>query len=594
MPCNAEQQRIINDFLSNPAPITLIQGKAGSGKSYMIRELVSQTKGAIVLVPTNMAKSVYNNAQTMHSYFYGEFDDLENGYQNPKNYSSKRNSYHSYFANKLATVQTIIIDEISMVRADTFEMMNVICQETRGNNKQPFGGINVILVGDMFQLPPIVEDPELARYLKAEYDGNYFFHSHIIQKNLSSIRYYELKHSVRHDNDNEYETILDGLRRGCPVKTAVQLLKELNGRVVLPDQIPGDVISIASSNAEVLRINHQELSKLPGNECRELAYFTVKNKNNNTYVQYSVGREQPDEKEYNTIEVPSKFESEFIFKPGARVIFTESRKKLGYVNGDFGTVVRQEGESIMVRIQKSGDVVEINRVDHYRYKMKYDEQKHILTKETPYIQKTNQYPLKLAYAFTIHKSQGQTYDRVVLDLNSHIFASGQLYVALSRVKSLNGLFLTKPVSISDIIVDRDVINFMSRFNNDEPAYAFSDTPQSQSGRPSDILSFKSMVATHEGLPSLRNYIEKSASLASVLFDEGYYQYALLELNKCLVIIEDYYYTEEYNDLKAQIRALENRFPQINETDCNEAARIISELYNHLYMTSHKTVVNDKR
>ena len=155
MPCNTEQQRIIDDFLKNPAPITLIQGKAGSGKSYLIRELVSRTHGAVILTPTNMAKSVYANAQTLHSFFYGEFDDLENGYQNPHTYSVSRNSYHSYFINKLRPIRTLIIDEVSMVRADTFEMMNVICQESL-NNPEPFGGIKVILVGDMFQLPPIV------------------------------------------------------------------------------------------------------------------------------------------------------------------------------------------------------------------------------------------------------------------------------------------------------------------------------------------------------------------------------------------------------------------------------------------------------
>ena len=137
-------------------------------------------------------------------------------------------------------------------------------------------------------------------------------------------------------------------------------------------------------------------------------------------------------------------------------MFTESRKKLGYVNGDFGTIVRKEGSTIHVRIDKTGDIVMINRVDHYRYQMKYDDTKRDLVKVTPYVQKTNQYPLKLAYAFTIHKSQGQTYEQVVLDLHSHIFASGQLYVALSRVKTLSGLYLTKPVSISDIIVDKSL------------------------------------------------------------------------------------------------------------------------------------------
>lgn len=591
MPCTAEQQRIIDDFLRNPAPITLIQGKAGSGKSYMIRELVSKTRGTIILVPTNMAKSVYSNAQTIHSFFYGEFDDLENGYQNPRSYSTRTNGYHALFANKLSSIQTIIIDEISMVRADTFEMMNVICQGTRGNTL-PFGGIKVILVGDMFQLPPIVEDPELERYLKAEYSGNYFFNSHVIQKHLSSIRYYELKHSVRHNNDKEYEAILDGLRRGCPIETAAALLKQLNGTVVPPGRIPDNVISIASSNAEVLRINHQELSKLPGAQRQALAVFTIKSKYSDTYTHYSVGQEQPDENEYNTIEVPSKFESQFIFKPGARVIFTESKKKLGYVNGDFGTIVRQDGDTVLVRIQKSGDVVGINRTDHYRYRMKYDEAKHALTKETPYIQKTNQYPLKLAYAFTIHKSQGQTYDSVVLDLHSHIFASGQLYVALSRVKSINGLFLTKPVSISDIIVDQEVIRFMSRFSSE-------GTP-SPAGRPivpihrqSTILDFKSTVSTHETLPSVRFYIEQASSLAAELFEKGYYPYALLELNKCLVILEEYYHAEGYQSLISQLRAIEDRFPRITESDCNQAAHILADLYEHLYGTGHKTVVNDK-
>ena len=595
MPCNAEQQIIINEFLQNPAPITLIQGKAGSGKSYMIQELVSQTRGAIILVPTNMAKSVYNNAQTIHSFFYGEFDDLENGYQNPREYSSGRNSYHGYFTNKLNSVQTMVIDEISMVRADTFEMMNVICQETR-RNKSPFGGIKVILVGDMFQLPPIVEDPELARYLKAEYNGNYFFNSHVIQNHLSEVRYYELKHSVRHDNDKEYESILDGLRRGCPVEQAVHLLQQLNSRVVTPNQIPHNVVSIASSNAEVLRINHAELSKLPGANHRELAFFTIKSKNSDKTTQYTVDLEQPDENEYNTIEVPSKFESEFIFKPGARVIFTESKKKIGYVNGDFGTIVRQEGGSILVRIEKSGDVVEINRTDHYRYKMKYDEVKHTLRKETPYIQKTNQYPLKLAYAFTIHKSQGQTYDKVVLDLHSHIFASGQLYVALSRVKSLQGLFLTKPVSISDIIVDKEVLSFMSRFSTDGGS-TIKQSPSFSAitdNRASSISRFNSFVSSHEELPSIRTYIEKSLWLAAELFEKGYYAYALLELNKCLVILEDYYYVEEYQETTAKIKAVENRFPKINEMDCNEVVRLMTDLYRRLYATRHKTVVNDKR
>ena len=188
MPCTSEQQRIIDEFMRNPAPLILIQGKAGTGKSYMIRELASRVPGTVILTPTNMAKSMYANAATMHSFFYGEFDDLDEGYQNPSKYNPFRNSYHSYFESKLRGVRTIIIDEISMVRADTFEMMNVICQKTL-RSSEPFGGIKVIMVGDLFQLPPIAEDDQTIKYLNAEYGGMYFFNSHVVKENATRLKF---------------------------------------------------------------------------------------------------------------------------------------------------------------------------------------------------------------------------------------------------------------------------------------------------------------------------------------------------------------------------------------------------------------------
>lgn len=589
MPCNAEQQRIINDFLSNPAPITLIQGKAGSGKSFLIRELVSRISGSIVLTPTNMAKSVYANAQTIHSFFYGEFDDLDEGYQNPKTYTIYNNNYHGYFVNKLRLIKTMVIDEISMVRSDTFEMINVICKETL-RNSAPFGGIKVILVGDMFQLPPIVEDEETGRYLNDEYGGWYFFNSHVIQNNLNHLRFYELKHSVRHSNDIVYEQILDNLRRGCPVNTAVQMLDKLNSRVVPVSSIPPKVVSIASSNAEVLRINHNELAKLPGQEQRELAVFTIKKKADDTYKMYSINQEQPSESEYNTIVIPSKFESDFKYKPGARVMFTGSKRGL-YANGDFGTIVRKDSNGyLIVSIDKSDGMAMIKREDHYRYLMKYDDVSKDLIRVTPYVQKTNQYPLKLGYAFTIHKSQGQTYNRVVLDLHSHIFASGQLYVALSRVKSLNGLYLTKPVSLSDIIVDKEVLAFMSRFDGSKVA-SEAVVPVSKDN---EIANLRRFVADNESQASVRYYIEKSLSLSESLFAQHFYSYAALEMIKVLVVLEDYYHTENYGPLVSMIRGFESRYANLSASDCDTMASQLSELYKDLFRTEHKTVLNDKR
>ena len=180
-----EQQQVVNACINNPAPITIIQGKAGSGKSYLVRELAQQLENAVILTPTNMAKTVYQYAQTYHSFFYGELDNLDEGYQNALDYCFHNNSW---CVDRISHVRVMIFDEISMVRSDYFEMMNKICQAVK-RNSLPFGGIQVVLVGDMFQLPPIVEDEEIYRYLLKEYGGVYFFNSHIIQNNICNIVY---------------------------------------------------------------------------------------------------------------------------------------------------------------------------------------------------------------------------------------------------------------------------------------------------------------------------------------------------------------------------------------------------------------------
>ena len=158
---NKEQQKIADEILQSPAPITIIQGKAGTGKSYLIREIAPRLGKYQILCPTNLAKQVYRSAQTFHSFFYGEFDNLDEGWQNPKNYNAVKNV--QYTLPKINSLDTIIFDEISMVRSDFFEMMNKICQVVR-RSSAPFGGIRVIIVGDMFQLPPIVEEEDVYKW----------------------------------------------------------------------------------------------------------------------------------------------------------------------------------------------------------------------------------------------------------------------------------------------------------------------------------------------------------------------------------------------------------------------------------------------
>ena len=171
------QEDVINYLKDVPQGITFVHGKAGCGKTHLIKKLVERVSGCQVLAPTNMAVNLYHGARTIHSFFWGGLDNLEEGFQDPQNLIDKDLSRVSC---ELGNLRMIIIDEISMVRADLFEMMNQICQRVK-RNSLPFGGIPIVVVGDMFQLPPIVSDEEVLKYLKNEYGGIYFFNSHVIQ-----------------------------------------------------------------------------------------------------------------------------------------------------------------------------------------------------------------------------------------------------------------------------------------------------------------------------------------------------------------------------------------------------------------------------
>lgn len=182
-PTSVSQEEVIDYLTGSPSGITFIHGKAGCGKTYLIKEIESKVTGSRVLTPTNLARSMYRNAYTYHSFFWGALDDIDEGYQNPRNLHSGKVIGERARRNVLETT-LLIIDEISMVRSDAFEMMNQICQLVKCNDRLPFGGIPIVVVGDLFQLPPVVEDKAILEYLLQEYGGIYFFHSHVIKENI--------------------------------------------------------------------------------------------------------------------------------------------------------------------------------------------------------------------------------------------------------------------------------------------------------------------------------------------------------------------------------------------------------------------------
>lgn len=590
---NVTQNDVITYLKTIPVGITFVHGKAGCGKTTLIKQLVSEISGCQVLTPTNLAASLYHGARTMHSFFFGALDDLDEGYQNPHNLTVPK---IEPFRMILRGVRMIIIDEISMVRADLFEMMNQICQKAIGNSK-PFGGIPLVVVGDMFQLPPIVSEDAVLEYLKQEYGGIYFFNSHVIQKEMKNIRLFELTHSYRQANDPSFVKILDAFRQPLSPEDKVKIMDEINSRVT--DVFPEDAMYVASSNEEVRQVNTKKLSELPGQITTLDAEYTIRTKDWKEEVTLKHS-ELPSDKDVFDIVVPSAYDSQLCFKIGARVVLCKSSKRWGYVNGDFGvienfngnyfTIVLKNGSTI--KCPNPNDRYKFNQMNEYRYEMEYDQNKHELVRKTPFIQKTKQFPIKLAYAFTIHKAQGQTYEKVILDLNSHIFAPGQLYVALSRARTLQGLYLTKPVTYSDIISDDSIFVFLDHlreYNHLKDSSCIM--PQKNKINTTPIsYNFSYFIERKETDSSSKDYMLYALNSFDTMYDYGEYEKAYWELQKVVDLIISTYQVDDYSDMIGIVKQ-----KNYTKDGCKFAVNAIYEIYtdvvNHpkkQYQTENRT------
>jgi len=409
------------DLLERTNESVFITGKAGTGKSTLLKYFRKNTgKNVAVLAPTGVA-AVNIGGQTIHSFFRFPPRLIQK-----ENIRKKRNN------SIIKKLDTVIVDEVSMVRADLMDGIDYALRVNRGEMKLPFGGVQMVFFGDLFQLAPVVNEEERG-VLEQRYGTPYFFSAKVFNK--FKPRYVELEKNYRH-SDPKFIDLLNKIRNKTQINADLELLNERVREIT-----PGDskrCVMLTTTNHRANAVNEERLAGLPSKEYQYEAAIS---------------------KEFNESAYPG--ECVLRLKKGAQIILIRNDPERRWVNGTLAQVVALSPDSIKVSIDGTVHEVERSSWDKIEYRYNSDEDK--IEEKT--VGTFEQYPIKLAWAITIHKSQGQTFDNIVIDLGAGAFTHGQVYVGLSRCTSLKGIILKRPVNARDIIFDERVHEFRERFRD---------------------------------------------------------------------------------------------------------------------------------
>ena len=434
---NKEFQDALN-LIQYTRQSVFLTGKAGTGKSTFLRHICANTKKKyVVLAPTGIA-AINAGGSTMHSFFKLPFYPI---LPDDPNLSLQRGRIHEFFKyakphrKLLEQIELVIIDEISMVRADIIDAVDRILRVYSRNLREPFGGKQILLVGDVFQLEPVVKNDE-REILNRFYPTPYFFSARVFSEiDLVSI---ELQ-KVYRQTDPVFVSVLDHIRNNTAGAADLQLLNTRYGTQI--EQNEEDMyITLATRRDNVDYINDKKLAELPGEP---------------------VTFEGEIEGDFPESSLPTS--KDLILKPGAQIIFIKNDYDRRWVNGTIGTISGIDEEDTLYVITEDGQEFDVKKDSWRNIRYRYNELEKKIEEEELGV--FIQYPIRLAWAITIHKSQGLTFSRVVIDFTGGVFAGGQAYVALSRCTSLNGIQLKKQITRGDIFVRPEIVKFSQRFNN---------------------------------------------------------------------------------------------------------------------------------
>jgi ATP-dependent DNA helicase PIF1 len=397
-----------------------VTGRAGTGKSTLLEHLSWHSSHTLAIcAPTGVA-ALNVGGQTIHSLFrlpIGVIADHEL-------------EQSAELRKLLGAIDTLVIDEVSMVSADLMDAIDRSLRQARQRPLDAFGGVQVVLFGDPYQLAPVPGDAEERAYYADHYRSMWFFDAKVWDE--ADLRIFELQ-TIHRQHELEFKQLLTAVRHGAVTAEMAGRLNEVGAR---PAPTEG-AITLATTNAAVQSINTRGLGRLPGRALSAVAEVNG---------------------EFGARAFPADERLEL--KIGAQVMFLRNDTGVDrrWVNGSIGEVVKIDAG--IVTVELDGEDHEVQPTVWERYKYSYDPVTKALTKDV--VAEFTQFPLRLAWAVTIHKSQGKTYDQAIVDLGPRSFAPGQTYVALSRITALEGLYLTRPLRPSDIIVDENVRRFMSK------------------------------------------------------------------------------------------------------------------------------------